>query len=282
LTVTFDDLSNPNRTLGGQYPSGLIDWGSNAWYLSGPFGAFRTQSVSFNSAAMTSASFTLLSPRRLVQIDAYNGGPSSSAVSLSCAGQPIVNATLAAHQLVTIATNWSGTCASVQLTSSNGWDTNFDNLVLASGAQATPTPTQTPTSPPAARTVTFDDLSSPNRPLSGQYPGGAIDWGTNAWFLSGAYGAFRTNSVSFNGRGPTSATFRLLTAQRLVQIDVYNGGASPSTVSLACSGQPTITMNVAARQQVTIATGWVSVCATVTVGSTNGWDTNFDNLVAQP
>jgi len=27
----------PHRTLNGQYPTGLIDWGINAWYLSGPW-----------------------------------------------------------------------------------------------------------------------------------------------------------------------------------------------------------------------------------------------------
>jgi hypothetical protein len=30
---------------------------------------------------------------------------------------------------------------------------------------------------------------------------------------------------------------------------------------------------------VTIQTNWTAPCATVTVSSTNGWDTNFDNLV---
>jgi hypothetical protein len=27
-------------------------------------------------------------------------------------------------------TGWSGACSSVTVTSSNGWDTNFDNLAL--------------------------------------------------------------------------------------------------------------------------------------------------------
>src|SRR4029079_1675323 len=53
-----------------------------------------------------------------------------------------------------------------------------------------PTPTPVPTVGAGSNTpVTFDDLSPQNRPLSGQYPTGLIDWGTNQWFLSGSYGA---------------------------------------------------------------------------------------------
>src|SRR5205807_1104411 len=39
-TVAFDDLANPNRFLNGQYPTGEIDWGTNQWWLSSPWGKF--------------------------------------------------------------------------------------------------------------------------------------------------------------------------------------------------------------------------------------------------
>jgi len=117
--------------------------------------------------------------------------------------------------------------------------------------------------------------------LSGQYPVGLIDWGSSRWYLSGPWGAFTTNSIGFNGAGPTSASFTLLSPNRVVQIDAYNGGSGASTVTLSCAGQPTVSVSVAARQRVTIATGWSGTCSTVTVGSSNGWDTNFDNLVVQ-
>ena len=48
-TVTFDDLSGPNRGLNGQYAG--IDWGSGSWYLSGPYGRFATNSVSYPNGA---------------------------------------------------------------------------------------------------------------------------------------------------------------------------------------------------------------------------------------
>jgi len=40
-TVTFDDIQNRdlNAPLEGQYPTGVIDWGDGAWFLSGPWQA---------------------------------------------------------------------------------------------------------------------------------------------------------------------------------------------------------------------------------------------------
>jgi hypothetical protein len=283
-TITFDDLSNPNRDLTGQYPTGVIDWGSSGWFLSGPFGQFDTNSISFSGGARTSASFQFLSPRLLQQLDAYNGGTGSSTVSLSCAGNTNLVATLAAGQRATLSTRWTNPCASVTVGSSNGWDTNFDTLVLAGSQSATSTPTQTPTSTPTpapTRTVTFDDLTGPNRPLNGQYPTGLIDWSSNVWFLSGPYGQFNTNSVSFNGNSRTSATFSFVAPHLLVQLDVYNGGNSNATVSLSCPGQLTVQANVGGQQQITLQTGWKGTCTSVTISTTNGWSTNFDNLVVQ-
>jgi hypothetical protein len=273
----------------------MIDWGTNSWWLSGPWGRFNTQSISFNGGSLTSASFTFLKPGRVVQLDAYNGGNASSTVSLTCSGQPNVSATVAAGEVSTIATGWSGTCSAVTIGSSNGWSTNFDNLVISTSsggsatATATPTPTpantatpmSTPTAAPVQTTVTFDDLSNPNRVLSGQYPSGVIEWGTTAWWLSGPWGRFTTNSVSFNGGSLTSASFTFVSPRRLVKLDAYNGGAASSTVTIACSGQPSVTVTLAANQLSTITTNWSNTCSTVTISSSNGWDTNFDNLVGQ-
>jgi hypothetical protein len=278
--VTFDDLRNTNQPFSGQYPTGLIDWGNNAWYLSGPWRRFSTNSIGFNGGTPRSGSFTFVSPRRLVQFDAFNGGGGTSTITLQCDSQPAASVTLAANELRTIATGWSGTCSRVTLGSSNGWDTNFDSFVVGAATTA-PTATPTPTTAASARTLIFDDLSNPNRPFSGQYPSGVVDWGTNAWYLSGPFGAFRTNSVGYNGAGPTSATFRIMTAQRLVRVDAYNGGSGTTTITLACAGQPTVTRTLGAGQQATVSTNWTAACSVVTVGSSNGWDTNFDNVVIQ-
>ena len=93
---------------------------------------------------------------------------------------------------------------------------------------------------------------------------------------------FTTNSIGFNGGGLTSATLRLLGNQRLVQLDAYNGGQTSSTITLRCAGLPTLSVDLAAGQLQTLVTGWQAPCATVTVTSSNGWDTNFDNLILAP
>ena len=146
---------------------------------------------------------------------------------------------------------------------------------------ATPTSTATPGGGTTSQTVTFDDLSSPDRPLSGQYPSGLINWGTNVWYLSSPWGRFTTNSISFNGDGPTSASFSFVAPHRLLRLDAYNGGSGATTVTVACSGQPTVTTTLGAGQVTTLATNWTATCTTVTIGSSNGWWTNFDNLVVQ-
>lgn len=144
----------------------------------------------------------------------------------------------------------------------------------------TPTVTPTPTPSPTGTTITFDDLSNPNRVLNGQYPTSVINWGTNAWYLSGPWGSFTTNSVSFNTTSNTK-TFSFVTPKKLVSITAYNGGTGSSTITLSCTGNTTKTQTLAAGQTATITTGWTATCTTVTVGSSNNWWTNFDNFVIQ-
>lgn len=131
--INFDDRADPDRALSGQYPSGVVDWGNNQWYLSGPWGSFSTNSVSFLNPNDTDATFTFLVPRRLISVDAYNGGSSATTVTLSCAANPTKQVTLAAGQFGTIATDWGPTCQTVTISSSNGWDTNFDNFAHDGG-----------------------------------------------------------------------------------------------------------------------------------------------------
>ena len=70
------------------------------------------------------------SPRTLIKLDAYNGGTTSSTVTIAAPGQTTRVVTVAADQLVTIDTGFSGPSSAVTIGSSNGWDTNFDNLVV--------------------------------------------------------------------------------------------------------------------------------------------------------
>jgi hypothetical protein len=133
LTLPFDDLVNADRVLSGQYPSGVADWGGSGWYLSSPWGRFTTNSVSFNGSGLTSATLTFVVPRRLVRLDAYNGGTTTATVSLTCDSRPPVQLSLAAGQLSTFSTNWTTTCVRLTIGSTNGWHTNFDDLVIDGG-----------------------------------------------------------------------------------------------------------------------------------------------------
>src|SRR6266542_2509784 len=154
-TITFNDLTNPNRALNGQYPSGVVDWGTNVWYLAGPWEQFTTNSIGFNGAGPTSAPFTFLTPQRLIQVDVYNGGTTQSTVTMSCAGQTTSQAQVAPGQVVTIPTNWSGTCSVVTIASSNGWNTNFDNLVYDNGLSPAITGVQASSVTSSAATVSW-------------------------------------------------------------------------------------------------------------------------------
>lgn len=152
------------------------------------------------------------------------------------------------------------------------------------GPTSTPTPTAVPATatptPVASTTLTFDASPHPAiGPFSGQYPTGVINWGTNVWYYSGPYAQLPTNSVSFNGAGPTSAPFTFVSPRTLVSVDADNGSGAAATVTLACAGHTTVSVSVPANSIRTIATGWTTSCSTVTVGASNGWDTNLDNVV---
>ena len=141
-------------------------------------------------------------------------------------------------------------------------------------ASPTPLPTATLTPIPAGSiTVTFDDAGN----LSGQYPTGILDWSGQPWILSNPFGQFTTKSTSFT-QGPTQATIGVLQGRTLQSLQAYNGGAAATTISITCPGNITKTQSIAAGTLATIQTGFTVSCATLTIASTNGWDTNFDNL----
>jgi hypothetical protein len=137
-TVTFDDLSSQNQPLNGQYPAGILNWGTNVWFHSQPWGAFTTKSVSFNASTQTSGIITAINPLRLLRLDAYNGGTGQTTVSVSCPGQTTRQVTLAGGSVQTVVTGWTQSCASFTLGSSNGWNTNFDTLVFDSPTDTVP------------------------------------------------------------------------------------------------------------------------------------------------
>ncbi|HWC29074.1 MAG TPA: LamG-like jellyroll fold domain-containing protein, partial [Dehalococcoidia bacterium] len=137
-TITFDDRAGQNQPLNGSYPSGVVSWGNGAWYHSGPWGAFDTKSASFTSSAQSTGAFTFQTASRLISLDAYNGSGSSTTLTLSCSGQPNKATTIAPATAVTVTTGWTGTCTTVTVATTNGWDTNIDDITFDSGGASSP------------------------------------------------------------------------------------------------------------------------------------------------
>ena len=144
----------------------------------------------------------------------------------------------------------------------------------------TPTPVPTSTSVPVGtpQTITFNDRTRYS--TLGEYPRGVINWG-NQWFVARPTNQFTTPNLHMGSVLVTSRSFSFLTPGRLLRVDMINHGSTPSTVSFACTGNPTAATIVPAGGLATLITGWTTPCTTVTVTSSNGWVVHYDNLVIQ-
>ncbi len=129
ITITFNDLRPAILPLNGQYPAGIIDWGQSQWLTSGPWGKFKTNSIS-TLKGVNSGNFRFIFPKKLISFQAYNGGWKNSLITVSCNGNPNVAVIAKRNKVTTIQTNWQQSCDRVTITSSNDWWTNFDNLVI--------------------------------------------------------------------------------------------------------------------------------------------------------
>lgn len=159
--------------------------------------------------------------------------------------------------------------------------TRGDNSVYRVVAGAVPSPSPTPPPIPNSTTITFDDRAGQDQPLNGEYPTGVINWGTNSqWIHSSPWEGLSTKNFSFNGQSITTASFTILNNKRLARLTAYNGNdSSSSTVNISCPGQTTKTASIPSNDTLLIDTGWTSACSVITLSSSNGWDTNFDDLI---
>lgn len=199
--VNFDDIAGQTQPLDGQYPTGMINWGSGQWWHSEPWGGFTTKSVTFNGGGISTATLTFVSPLRILRFDAYNGGDASATVTITCPSQAPVQSVVAAGQVRTIATGWTQTCPSATLSSSNGWSTNFDNIELDAPADGAPPIISGVSATPASTTATVQWVT--NEPADGQ-----VEYGVTA-----AYGS------------STALVSALSTSHSIVV-----GGLSPNTL----------------------------------------------------
>jgi hypothetical protein len=81
----------------------------------------------------------------------------------------------------------------------------------------------------------------------------------------------------------TESRVSFIRASRLVSLVAYNGGNMPTFVQISCDDlwTPPVSQVLAANEKLTIVTGWTGYCLNMTLGSNNGPDTNFDDLVVE-
>ena len=139
------DFDNPhvgaNVVLEGQYPSGVIDWGREAWKVCAPAGRMSTFSLCAADGQATKARFSFLYPRILMRLDVYN--PLDRDVTLTIRAPEMRERTfkLKAGQLQRIGTGWVNRASQVSLESEDLAALRFDNLAYSSYIWASIAPT---------------------------------------------------------------------------------------------------------------------------------------------
>lgn len=129
LYITFDDPHQPaNTVLSGEYPSGVVDWGSGTWRINVPEGKFDTFNLALVDAKSNSAQFHFYWPRVFVGIDAYNAGSADAVITVRCPEMREVVFTLKPGELRRLRTGWRDPSSSVTFDVKNGEGLRFDNL----------------------------------------------------------------------------------------------------------------------------------------------------------
>jgi hypothetical protein len=127
--ITFDDPHLPAGTpLVGQYPSGVIDWGEDAWKIATPYGKFATFTLALADPTPRQAAFYFYAPRIFVGVDVYNGGDADATVTIRSPGDGEVSAIIKPGELRRLRTNWRDPSSQVSFEFTNGQSLRFDNL----------------------------------------------------------------------------------------------------------------------------------------------------------
>ena len=144
-----------------------------------------------------------------------------------------------------------------------------------------PAAMKTPVAPkePNAQVVSFNDLTGSSKDLNWRYPSGLIEWGVNVWSISGPFDRLTTKNITFKEGGRTSGSFRFVAPKRLASIQADNGGPGPATITVSCPGNGAKSVVLGAGQTASIDLGWLASCTNVTLASTSGSRTHFDNFV---
>jgi len=127
--ITFDDPHLPaNTTLKGQYPSGVIDWGTETWRINVPEGGFGTFNLALTDPKDKTAQFAFYWPRIFVGFDVYNGGPSEATVTVHSPEQREISFTIKPGETQRFKTEWRDPSSQIIFDFRNGEGLRFDNL----------------------------------------------------------------------------------------------------------------------------------------------------------
>ena len=132
IFVTFDDPHLPAETkLLGQYPSGVIDWGTGQWRIGVPQGKFGTFNLALTDAKSESAEFRFYAPRVFAGVDIYNGGAAEAVVTVHSSEIHEFSLTLKPGELRRLRTGWRDPSSVVTFDLKRGEGLRFDNLAYA-------------------------------------------------------------------------------------------------------------------------------------------------------
>jgi hypothetical protein len=128
-TITFDDPHLPAGTpLLGQYPSGVIDWGTGQWQIGTPFGKFGTFTLALRSPKSSHAEFGFYAPTIFVGLDVYNDGDRDATITFSTPEIREATFIIKPKELRRIRTGWRDPSSRVSIALTNGEGLRFDNL----------------------------------------------------------------------------------------------------------------------------------------------------------
>lgn len=129
LYVTFDAPHLAAETvLGGQYPSGVIEWGTGQWKIHVPDGAFGTFNLALADPKSEKAEFSFYSPRIFVGFDVYNGGKEEATITVRCPELREMVYTVKPGEVKRIRTGWVDPSSTVYFNFVHGEGVLIDNL----------------------------------------------------------------------------------------------------------------------------------------------------------
>jgi hypothetical protein len=127
--ITFDDPHLPAGTpLLGQYPSGVVDWGTGEWQIGTPLGKFGTFTLAVTDAKANQAEFGFYNPTIFVGMDVYNDSDSDATITLRSPEIRETTFTIKPKELRRLRTGWRDPSSRVLITMTNGAGLRFDNV----------------------------------------------------------------------------------------------------------------------------------------------------------